>query len=168
MPANESFKLEYVTNKSWSGYNWYQGNASSLIQINTDLPIFIDRAVDLAAHEGYPGHHVLSTLLEQKLMKGRGWMEFSINPLFGPNGVIAEGSANYGIDVVFPGGERPGVRAQGAVPAGRARSAARGGVLPRARNDQEAQLRRQRRRRGAIWMARSLRLMRLHGSNGTA
>jgi hypothetical protein len=45
-------------------------------------------------------------LLEQKLMKGRGWMEFSINPLFGPNGVIAEGSANYGIDVVFPGAER--------------------------------------------------------------
>jgi hypothetical protein len=106
LPANESFKLEYVTNKSWSGYNWFQGNASSLIQINTDLPIFIDRAVDLAAHEGYPGHHVLSTLLERKLMKGRGWMEFSINPLFGPNGVIAEGSANYGIDVVFPGAER--------------------------------------------------------------
>jgi hypothetical protein len=106
LPANESFRLEYVTNKSWSGYNWFQGNAASLIQINTDLPIFIDRAVDLAAHEGYPGHHVYSTLLEQKLMKGRGWMEFSINPLFGPNGVIAEGSANYGIDVVFPGAER--------------------------------------------------------------
>jgi hypothetical protein len=106
LPANESFRLEYVTNKSWSGYNWFQGNASSLIQINTDLPIFIDRAVDLAAHEGYPGHHVFSTLLEQKLMKGRGWMEYSINPLFGPNGVIAEGSANYGIEVVFPDAER--------------------------------------------------------------
>jgi len=106
LPANESFRLEYVTNKSWSGYNWFQGNAASLIQINTDLPIFIDRAVDLAAHEGYPGHHVYSTLLEQKLMKGRGWMEFSINPLFGPGSVIAEGSANYGIEVVFPGAER--------------------------------------------------------------
>jgi hypothetical protein len=106
LPANESFRLEYVTGKSWSGYNWFQGNAASLIQINTDLPIFIDRAVDLAAHEGYPGHHVYSTLLEQKLLKGRGWTEFSINPLFGPNGVIAEGSANYGIEVVFPGAER--------------------------------------------------------------
>jgi hypothetical protein len=106
LPANESFRLEYVTGKSWSGYNWFQGNAASLIQINTDLPIFIDRAVDLAAHEGYPGHHVYSTLLEQQLLKGRGWMEFSISPLFGPNGVIAEGSANYGIEVVFPGAER--------------------------------------------------------------
>jgi hypothetical protein len=95
-----------VTNKPWSGYNWYQGGAHSVIQINTDLPIFIDRAVDLAAHEGYPGHHVYSTLLEQKLLKGRGWIEFSLNPLFGPNGIIAEGSANYGIDVAFPGAEK--------------------------------------------------------------
>ena len=26
LPPGESFKVEYVTNKSWSGYNWYQGN----------------------------------------------------------------------------------------------------------------------------------------------
>lgn len=106
LPAGEKFTLEYVTGKPWSGYNWYQGDAHSLIQINTELPIFIDRAVDLAAHEGYPGHHVYSSLLEQKLLKGRGWVEFSINPLFGPNAIIAEGSANYGIDVAFPGAER--------------------------------------------------------------
>ena len=106
LPAGEKFTLEYVKNKPWGGYNWYQGNAHSVIQINTDLPIFIDRAVDLAAHEGYPGHHVYSTLLEQKLLKGRGWIEFSINPLFGPNAIVAEGSANYGIDVAFPGAEK--------------------------------------------------------------
>ena len=106
LPAGEKFTLEYVKNKPWGGYNWYQGNAHSVIQINTDLPIFIDRAVDLAAHEGYPGHHVYGTLLEEKLLKGRGWIEFSVNPLFGPNGIIAEGSANYGIEVAFPGDEK--------------------------------------------------------------
>ena len=52
LPSTESFKVEYVTGKSWSGYNWYQGNYHSLIQVNTDLPIYIDRAVDLACHEG--------------------------------------------------------------------------------------------------------------------
>ena len=52
---SESFTVEYVTNKSWSGYNWYQGSYRSLIQVNTDLPIYIDRAIDLACHEGYPG-----------------------------------------------------------------------------------------------------------------
>jgi hypothetical protein len=106
LPPHEKFTLEYVTGKPWAGYNWYQGNAHSLIQINTDLPIFIDRAVDLAAHEGYPGHHVYGTLIEEKLLRGRGWVEFSVNPLFGPNAVIAEGTANYGIDVAFPGAER--------------------------------------------------------------
>ena len=106
LPKGESFTVEYVTNKSWSGYNWYKGNFTSLIQVNTDLPIFIDRAVDLACHEGYPGHHVYNALLEKHLVKDRGWTEFSVYPLFSPQSLIAEGSANYGIDVAFPAKER--------------------------------------------------------------
>jgi hypothetical protein len=106
LPAGESFVVEYVTNKSWSGYNWYKGGFHSLIQVNTDLPIFIDRAVDLACHEGYPGHHVYNALLEQHLGRGRGWPEFSVYPLFSPQSLIAEGTANFGIDVAFPGAER--------------------------------------------------------------
>jgi hypothetical protein len=106
LPPEESFTIEYVTNKSWSGYNWYQGGFKSLIQVNTDLPIFIDRAIDLACHEGYPGHHVYNLLLEKTLVKDRGWMEFTVYPLFSPQSLIAEGSANYGIEVAFPANER--------------------------------------------------------------
>ena len=106
LPAAEQFTLEYVTGKSWSGYNWYQGGFRSLIQINTDLPIYIDRAIDLACHEGYPGHHVYNVLLEKNLVKDRGWMEFTVYPLFSPQSLIAEGTANFGIDVAFPGRER--------------------------------------------------------------
>ena len=106
LPPNEQFTVEYVTNKSWSGYNWYQGNFKSLIQVNTDLPIYIDRAIDLACHEGYPGHHVYNALLEQHLVKGRGWIEFTVYPLFSPQSLIAEGTANFGIEVAFPGRER--------------------------------------------------------------
>jgi hypothetical protein len=106
LPVNESFVIEYVTNKSWSGYNWFKGNAHSLIQMNTDLPIFVDRAVDLAAHEGYPGHHVYNALLEENLLKRNGWMEFSVYALFSPQSLIAEGTANFGIEVVFTSSER--------------------------------------------------------------
>jgi hypothetical protein len=106
LPPGESFTVEYVTNKSWSGYNWYQGNYRSLIQVNTDLPIYVDRAIDLACHEGYPGHHVYNALLEQSLVRNRGWVEFSVYPLFSPQSLIAEGSANYGIDIAFPRAER--------------------------------------------------------------
>jgi len=106
LPATESFTVEYVTNKPWSGYNWYQGDYRSLIQVNTDLPIYIDRAIDLACHEGYPGHHVYNALLEKHLVRDRGWVEFTVYPLFSPQSLIAEGTANYGIEVAFPGDER--------------------------------------------------------------
>ncbi len=106
LPADENFKVEYVTNKPWSGYNWYKGNSYSVIQVNTDLPIYIDRAVDLAAHEGYPGHHVYNTLLEKNLVRQRGWVEFSVYPLFSPQSLIAEGTANFGIEMAFPGESR--------------------------------------------------------------
>ena len=106
LPADEHFTVEYVTNKSWSGYNWYQGNFGSLIQVNTDLPIYIDRAIDLACHEGYPGHHVYNALLEKHLVKDLGWIEFTVYPLFSPQSLIAEGTANFGIEVAFPGAER--------------------------------------------------------------
>jgi hypothetical protein len=106
LPSNEKFEIEYVSNQPWSGYNWYKGNGFSIIQINTDLDIYIDRAVDLAAHEGYPGHHVYNLLLEKNLFKDRGWVEFSVYPLFSPQSFIAEGTANYGIEMAFPGNER--------------------------------------------------------------
>jgi hypothetical protein len=106
LPPDESFTVEYVNDKPWSGYNWYQGGYRSVIQVNTDLPIFIDRAVDLACHEGYPGHHVYNLLLERELVRKRGWVEFSVYPLFSPQSLIAEGSANYGIVMAFPGDER--------------------------------------------------------------
>jgi hypothetical protein len=102
LPPNESFTVEYVTNKPWGGYNWYKGNFHSVIQVNTDLPTYIDRAVDLAAHEGYPGHHVYNSLLEKNLVRDRGWVEFSVYALFSPQSLIAEGTANFGRDVAFP------------------------------------------------------------------
>ncbi|SKB65469.1 hypothetical protein SAMN05661099_2105 [Daejeonella lutea] len=106
LPAEEKFSLEYVTNKSWSGYNWYKGNYTSEIQINTDIQIFIERAIDVGSHESYPGHHVYNMLLEKNLYRDKGWVEISLYPLFSPQSFIAEGSANYGIELAFPGQDK--------------------------------------------------------------
>ena len=106
LPEHESFTIEYVNDVPWSGYNWYQGDAQSLIQVNTDFPIYISRAVDLGCHEGYPGHHTFNALLEENLADGQGWIEFSLYPLFSPQSLIAEGTGNYGIELAFPGEER--------------------------------------------------------------
>lgn len=106
LPENERFSLEFVTDKPWNGYNWYQGDYHSLIQVNTDLPIIIDRAVDLGCHEGYPGHHTWNVMLERDVLTEKDWIEYSVYPLFSPLSITAEGSANYGIDLAFPGDEK--------------------------------------------------------------
>lgn len=106
LPPNESFDVEYVKGKSWSAYNWYKGNARSVIQVNSDLPINVDRIIHLACHEGYPGHHVYNALLEANLVNRLGWMEYSIYPLYSPQSLIAEGTADFGAGLVLPDADR--------------------------------------------------------------
>ena len=39
-------------------------------------------------------------------VRDRGWVEISMYPLFSPQSLIAEGSANFGIDMALPPAER--------------------------------------------------------------
>ncbi|HCK84246.1 MAG TPA: hypothetical protein DHW63_06935 [Hyphomonadaceae bacterium] len=105
LPENESFRMEFVTGKSWSAYNWYQGNNQSLIQVNTDIPLTIDRALALACHEGYPGHHVQG-IYNERNYRERGWPEYSVAPLYHPSAPLNEGGGNFGVEMAFPGDER--------------------------------------------------------------
>jgi hypothetical protein len=106
LPADERFDLEFVTDKPWSGYNWYQGNNRSLIQVNLDQPFLITRALDLGCHEGYPGHHVWNLYVDNRFVKDNGWLEYQVFPLFAPASLFAEGSANFGVELAFPGETR--------------------------------------------------------------
>jgi hypothetical protein len=106
LPAGENFKAEYVSGKPWGAYNWYKGNLFSVIQIATDFPVYIESAVGLAAHEGYPGHHVYNILLEQNLVKDKGWIEYTVYPLYSPQSLIAEGTAVIGEELLFSDEER--------------------------------------------------------------
>ena len=106
LPAGEKFKVEYVTQKPWSAYNWYKGNLFSVIQVATDFPVYIDRAVGLVAHEGYPGHHVFNISLEKNLVKDKGWIEYTVYALYSPQSLIAEGTAIVGEKLLFPRNER--------------------------------------------------------------
>jgi len=101
LDKDENFTIEYVKDKVWSGYNWYKGKNYSVIQLNTDFPMQIDRAIDLASHEGYPGHHVFNSLMEKHLVDEKGWIEYSVYTLYSPLSLLAEGSANYGIELTF-------------------------------------------------------------------
>ena len=106
LPDGESFQLEMVSGNPWGAYNWYQGNAQGLIQVETSRPTYIASATRLGCHEGYPGHHAFSSLLDQNFLQNRGWVEFSVLPLFSPQGLIFEGSGDFAERVAFPGSSK--------------------------------------------------------------
>jgi hypothetical protein len=106
LPAGESVSIRYVTHRSWSGYSRYLGQATSAIDINRSLPLTVDRALDLACHEGYPGHHVFNTLRDIRLVRARGWREFSLTPLFSPESFISEAAASAASAMVFTDDEK--------------------------------------------------------------
>jgi hypothetical protein len=106
LPAGENFGLEYVTGYTWSAQNWYEGGFRSRILVNTDVPLRVDRVLDLACHEGYPGHHVAGLIAEHDLVQERGQLEFTVFPLYSPTALTLEGTAMLAIDVAFPGDER--------------------------------------------------------------
>lgn len=106
LPKGEQYKMEMVSGNPWGAYNWYQGNAHSLIQIETERPKYLGTSIRLGCHEGYPGHHTFSSMLDYRYGRGRNWVEFSMFPLFAPQGLIFEGSGNYAELVAFPGGSR--------------------------------------------------------------
>ena len=106
LPEGEAFVMEMVSGNPWSAYNWYQGGGQGLIQIESSRPNTITDAIRLGCHEGYPGHHAFSSLLDQNFLQERGWIEFSVLPLFSPQGVIFEGSGDFAERVAFPGSSR--------------------------------------------------------------
>ena len=106
LPEDERFDTVLVSGKPWSAYNWYQGGYRSRIELNTDLPTELNALLATMCHEGYPGHHVYNVLLEEKLVRGKGWIEYTIYPLFSPQSILAEGTANVGEDILFSDDER--------------------------------------------------------------
>lgn len=106
LPSEERFQVEYVDRAPWSAYNWYQGSYESLIQVNLDFPVRVYELMNLACHEGYPGHHSHHALLERHLLRDRGWLEHSVYALFSPHALTSEGVASVAPDLAFSAGSR--------------------------------------------------------------
>jgi hypothetical protein len=106
LPVGEAVRLSFVHDEPWGAYNWYQGNLTSQIEVNTDLPLELASLFGTLSHEGYPGHHTYNVLLEDRLVRGQGWNEFSVYPLYSPQSLIAEGTADSGLAVVMGDNER--------------------------------------------------------------
>lgn len=100
----ETVEISLVRDQPWSAYNWYRGNAQSLIEFNVDLPVSAAHLAELFAHEGYPGHHTEGQLKEKRLYQEQGYAEQAAMLLQSPSAVIAEGIATTALEIIFPNG----------------------------------------------------------------
>jgi hypothetical protein len=106
MPQGEKVEVRYVFHKPWSAFSRYMGNAHSVIEVNAEFPLTVDRILDLACHEGYPGHHVFNTLRDQTVVKRMGQREGMVQLTFSPQSYVSEAAASYAAEMVFDEAER--------------------------------------------------------------
>ncbi len=106
LPADEDAEMAFVFGRPWAAALTYQGDGFSLVEVNSSVPFGVADVVRIARHEIYPGHHTHLSLLDQRLGKDRGWMEFSILPLYSPLALVSEGLAEYGHYDLFDDKER--------------------------------------------------------------
>jgi hypothetical protein len=104
LPLQETVHYEVVTDKPWSGFNYYLGDFRSRVAINADLGHRMAQLPHLVAHESYPGHHTEHCRKEAGLVRTEHQAEQTIFLVNTPQCLMAEGLADLGLHVaVGPG-----------------------------------------------------------------
>ena len=97
LPDAETVVYEVVTDKPWSGFNYYEGDYRSRVAINADLKQQMANLPRLVAHESYPGHHTEHCRKEAGLVAGLGQGEQTIFLVNTPQCLMAEGLADLAL-----------------------------------------------------------------------
>ncbi len=104
LPETETVVYEVVTDKPWSGFNYYEGDYRSRVAVNADLKQQMSNLPRLVAHESYPGHHTEHCRKEAGLVARLGQAEQTIFLVNTPQCLMAEGLADLALyAVVGPG-----------------------------------------------------------------
>jgi hypothetical protein len=102
LPADEQVALAVDEAIEWDAYAQYLGGHRTLLKIGSPSGHDVAALLRMACHETYAGHHAQHILIDDALVKGRGWMEFHLTPAFGPHRLISEGAAETGVDLALP------------------------------------------------------------------
>jgi hypothetical protein len=97
LPDGETVVYEVVTDKPWSGFNYYEGAYRSRVAVNADLKQQMSHLPVLVAHESYPGHHTEHCRKEAGLVAGLGQGEQTIFLVNTPQCLMAEGLADLAL-----------------------------------------------------------------------
>jgi hypothetical protein len=97
LPDAETINYEIVTDKPWSGFNYYEGDYRSTVAVNADLKQQMSGLPRLVAHESYPGHHTEHCRKEAGLVAGQNQTEQTIFLVNTPQCLMAEGLADLAL-----------------------------------------------------------------------
>ncbi|OKH76603.1 hypothetical protein EB73_02475 [Mycobacterium sp. SWH-M3] len=97
LPEAETITYEVVTDKPWSGFNYYLGDYRSTVAVNADLKQQMANLPRLVAHESYPGHHTEHCRKEAGLVARDGQLEQTIFLVNTPQCLMAEGLADLAL-----------------------------------------------------------------------
>ena len=97
LPDSETINYEIVTDKPWSGFNYYEGDYRSTVAVNADLKQQMSNLPRLVAHESYPGHHTEHCRKEAGLVARDGQTEQTIFLVNTPQCLMAEGLADLAL-----------------------------------------------------------------------
>jgi hypothetical protein len=97
LPDTETITYEIVSDKPWSGFNYYHGDYRSTVAVNADLKQQMANLPSLVAHESYPGHHTEHCRKEAGLVEGLGQFEQTIFLVNTPQCLMAEGLADLAL-----------------------------------------------------------------------
>ncbi|WP_278313272.1 DUF885 domain-containing protein [Lolliginicoccus levis] len=96
LPTGEQVVFDVVTDKPWSGFNYYEGGFRSTVAINADLRQHTSSLPHLIAHEAYPGHHTEHCHKDIALVE-QGQAEQALFLVNTPQCLMAEGLADLAL-----------------------------------------------------------------------
>ena len=109
LPEGES--VEFVAGKGRASDHdvVYLGGMRSRIRVDDSRPLTIERLLELAGHEAYPGHHAERATKEALLVRERAQGEATVTCRFTPADAISEGLAEVGRALILTDQELSGV-----------------------------------------------------------
>ena len=88
-------------------WHTFLGNGQSVIQINPLYMGYIGSMIDVACHEGFPGHHIQLSIKEEVAVdRKRNYPERQIVLLRSPLSALLEGAADFAVELAFPPNKR--------------------------------------------------------------
>ena len=97
LPDSETISYEVVTDKPWSGFNYYLGDYRSTVAVNADLRQQMSNLPRLVAHESYPATTPSTAARRQDWLAKHGHTEQTLFLVNTPQCLMAEGLADLAL-----------------------------------------------------------------------